>query len=844
MNSLASQNTIGHNKPKQHRKNAIHMPLASLAMAIAAINYAPVVTAQSDQESMRFLEEVVVTARRREESQQDVPIAVTSMGQDFLREQNITQIEDLGTHVPSVRISSAGTGTNQPLVTIRGQRPSEAAIQLDPAAPIYFNDVVMLPSVGTNLAMYDLQNVQVLKGPQGTLFGRNSTGGALLMTPTRPGDALGGYVEAKMGNYDLMSIEGAIDVPITDQLSMRLVGRKVERDGYQENIADTSLNGNRARGEDSEGLRLSVSYLGDRLSNLTVLSYDKNESGSPVAQTRGVNTSTQGGGTMAAVWPEYLSAVQEIVDRDDPWKYKSDVDSTDKVENTFASNTVEFELSDNLSVKNILGYRKVEYSSGNDADGTLLPISGSITSNNSPGSPDYTDSGYGLGITGADHNPTEATPTIAEQFTAELQLLGTAFDERLDWIAGAYWSQMEGTSNQSLQQIGGRWVGIPAFGGFPFPGVYEVNSTTALNTGTGLFAEGTYRFSDEWSLTAGLRQSWDERELTVRKFTSNAGLANLSCAIHAPGVTPSTDPRNPNANALPSDACERTVEEEFDDPTWRLSLNYMPSDAILLYGSVSTGYKAGGFNSRGTDDSTLQPFDPEAVTTYELGSKIDWSLGDVPVRTNAALYWQAYEDIQQTKPIDVGGALATQTVNAAKADIRGFEVDITAMPTDNLSLSLSYSFVDAEYKENESSVPDGAGGLYTFDTSDNDFVYIPENTMTAAATYTFPMDASLGEMSVTASYYWQDDMTTHALAGDFSEFQSNGIVNPAARWTDDNVELAESVSQVDSYGVWNLRYDWRNIMGSNFDFAAYMNNVADEEYVLGGLNVIDVFWAA
>ncbi|WP_439133531.1 TonB-dependent receptor, partial [Pseudomaricurvus sp.] len=670
-------------------------------------------------------------------------------------------------------------------------------------------------------------SVQVLKGPQGTLFGRNSTGGALLMTPTRPGDALGGYVEAKIGDYNLTSIEGAIDVPLTDELAIRLVGRKVDRDGYQKNIADNVLNGERARGEDSEGLRLSVSYQGDSLSNLTVLSYDKNEMNSPVPQIRALNTSTQGGSTINTFFPEYVGALQENVDRDDPWRFKSDIRAKDSIENTFASNTFEFEITDGLSIKNILGYRKLKASTGNDADGTALPVAGSVVSTYDPTQTDYVDNGYGLGITGADLNPVEADPTISEQYTAELQLLGNSFDERLDWIVGAYWSKMEGTASQELQQIGARLD----FPGFAWPGVYETTATSALNTGYAVFGEATYHFSDAWSLTAGLRQSWDERELTVRKFASapfGGYPDNLPCAVTGPGGAVLTE-------------CARTVSEEFDKPTGRISVNYMPSDGTLVYGSISTGYKAGGFNSRGVDDATLEPFEPETVTTYELGSKIDWNIGGAPVRTNLAVYLQDYEDIQQTKPIDVNGTLATQTVNAAKAQIKGFEADITVLPTDSLSLSFSYSYVDAGYDENVASVPNGSGGLYEFDTSDNDFVYIPEQSLTASATYTFPMDGDLGEMSLTASYYWQDDMTTHALAGDFSQFQS-GAIAPAARWTDENVALAESVSQVDSYGVWNLRYDWRNIMGSNFDFAAYMNNVSDEQYVLGGLNVIDVFY--
>lgn len=829
MNSLTSQSQSEYQK-RSTKLNNIHLPLASLALAIAAVNYAPVAAAQSQQniDNLSFLEEVVVTARRREESLQDVPISITAMDEDFLRTQNITSIEDLGTHVPSVRISSGGTDTNTPLITIRGQRPSEAAIQLDPAAPMYFNDVVMLPAAGTNLAMYDLQNVQVLKGPQGTLFGRNSTGGAILMTPKRPGEELAGYVEIKMGDYDLRSLEGAVDVPLTDELAIRVAGRKVERDGYQENIANNALNGDDVRGEDSESLRFTIDYEGESFSNTTVLAHDTDKSGSPVPQIRALNTSTQGGGTIAAVFPEYLAAIQENVDRDDPWKYKSDVKAEDEVKNTFASNTTELEFNDSLTIKNIFGYRKVEWTSLNDADGTDLPIAGAITSSSSPFNTDYVDNGNGLGITGADLNPLEVDPTVAEQFSNEIQLLGTSFDDSLDWIVGAYWSKMEGTSNQTLQQIGARWTPVPAFGGFPFPGVYETSSTSALNEGYAVFGEGTYAFSDQWSVTAGARMSWDERELTVRKFSGTSLAALASCAVTGPGGAALAE-------------CERTVSEEYKSPTWRVSANYTPDDNTLLYGSVSTGYKAGGFNSRGIDDATLQPFDEETVITYELGHKIDWGFEWAAVRTNMAIFLQQYEDIQQTKSIDVGGTLATQTVNAAKADIKGLEFDVTVAPTENLALTFSYSYVDAGYKDNDASIPDGAGGLYTFDASDNDFVYIPEQSLTASASYTLPVDESLGEMSLMASVYWQDDMSTHPLVGDFAQFQSAGV-NPAAHWSDANVAQAEEVSKVDAYEVWNLRFDWRNVMGSQFDVAAFVNNATDEDYVMGGLNVIDVFY--
>ncbi|GAB3102417.1 TonB-dependent receptor [Aestuariicella hydrocarbonica] len=794
---------------------------------------------------MRVLEEIVVTARRREESQQDVPIAITAMSEDFLRAQNIGELEDLGTHVPSLRITSAGTDTNTPLISIRGQRPSEAKIELDAAAPMYVNDVVMTPSTGTNLALYDLQNLQVLKGPQGTLFGRNSTGGAILVTPKRPGDALGGYVEAQLGNYGLKHIEGAVDVPVTDELTMRIAGRRVERDGYQENIAANALHGDDYRGEDSEAVRLSINYGSDRFNNLTVLAYDNNESGAPIPHLVGFNSSAIAGQAYAAIVPEYAAAVQENIDRDDPWKVKADIEGEDNVTNTFASNTTEFDITESLTVKNIFGYRKVKREAVTDSDGTALPVAGAI-----PDYDAYTDNGYPVPIstvhplygpitipafgTGYDINGSGQTQnpdlneTEAEQFSNEIQLLGSAFDERMDWIVGAYWYSMEGTVNEDLVVIPAR----PSLNTHPLLGAGGANLAggqvqhsrySTENTAYGLFGEGTFSFNDSWSLTAGLRQSWDEREITVSKYQGPLGAE--PCVVTTGGVVEAD--------------CSRNESESYSSPTWRLSANYTPEDDTLVYFSIATGYKAGGFNGRGSDDVSLQPFDEETVTTYELGYKGDWQFDWAAVRTNLALYWQDYEDIQQTRslPSDTG-SLTTETVNAGKAEIKGLEFDVTVAPTDSLLLSLAYSYVDAGYKDNVVGVNarNALGGYDTtsVDRSDAPFTYIPEQSLTASVTYTLPLDSSLGEMSLMASVYWQDEMQTNQWAGDFD------IVGGIQGWSDANIAMAEEVSTIDAYEVLNLRFDWRNIMGSNFDVAAFVSNATDEEYVTGGLNVIDI----
>lgn len=415
-------------------------------------------------------------------------------------------------------------------------------------------------------------------------------------------------------------------------------------------------------------------------------------------------------------------------------------------------------------------------------------------------------------------------------------MLGSAFDERLEWIVGAYWYEMKGTQGSQINQIIGANPSWPA-GPAPIPqlgtvwlfaqmGLTQISPAGDVNNEAyGLFGEGTYTFNDEWSVTLGLRQSWDERELTVKNFQGVGSLV---------GITLRCNVKDTAGTTLPSDACERTESEEFDSPTWRASVNYTPREGMLMYGSVSTGYRAGGFNLRGTDNLSLSPFDEETVITYEFGHKTDWQLADIPVRTNLAVYLQEYSDIQKTQQVASGNSFGTATINAAEAEIKGLELETTVAFTENLILNLAYSYVDAGYDEWDLEKPWGTGGaIINVDVSDSDFTFIPEQSLTATVNYTLPVDESLGQMSVMASVYWQDEMATHAnmpLLTQQAAFEG---------WADEDLATAIAASQEDEYEVVNLRFDWRNVMGSSFDLAAFVNNAADKEYAVGGLNVME-----
>lgn len=765
------------------------LPLGGLVMPVAMA-----------QEPL-MLEEVLVTARRKEENMQEVPIAITAFSNEALREKNIVQMDDLRTNVPSLGVSVGGSSTNAPIISLRGQRPAEVLLTLDPAVPLYFAEVGLSPTQGTNLSIYDLENVQVLKGPQGTLFGRNSTGGAVLFTPKRPGDELGGYLEVQGGEYNLGGVEGAIDVPLGDTAALRVGGKYLKRDGYQDNLADNNLASKEEFwDEDSKAVRVSLRFSPtESFENLSIFDWSKNDAKARVPTPLAFNPSGAGGCQICPVTNTFFNsgANEGLIDdalarqsgRD--WnEIETDLDGRDEVENTFFANTTTWDINDDLTLKNIFGYRDMEQTFHQDTDGTWLPMFGTITEGDQ----------NSIGVT----TPSSAlqSKVDATQYSDELQLLGVSFDNQLDWIVGAYWSNMDGSQTGPTQIL-------------PIVPQNSPNGD-ADNTAYGAFAEGTWGFNDQWAMTLGARQSWDEREVTVSNTRRN------SCLVEDPG--------NPGT-FLPDDQCSRKEDEDFDKPTFRGVLNWTPTVTSMAYGSVSTGYRTGGFNLRGTNDVTLAPFEEETVTNYEIGYKADWNIGEgAMLRTNFAVYYQDYEDIQKTQAtLGPDGTFGTNTINIAEATISGFEADLLFSPIDSLTLTLSYSYIDAEYDEWDEY--DEATDSFV-DRSYRDFTWIPESSLTSGARWELPVNENLGVIALSVHYYYQDEV---AVATDQTPYDIPGV---------NNAQLNDTIYE-DSYQVWDLRMDWLEVAQSDFDLAVWGRNLGDEEYGVGGLNVLDSLgWAS
>jgi iron complex outermembrane receptor protein len=461
--------------------------MRSLAASALYLSYGAAACAQgTDRESQQKTaaessapaglgEVVVVTARRREENLQDVPLAITAIGGDQLARNSIVRLDDLTKVTPALQISPSSFSQNTPRFTIRSQSQFEPLLTLDPSVAVYFADVVQSRAHGLNGAMYDLSSVQVLKGPQGTLFGRNTTGGAVLIVPNAPTDRLEAAAAINVGNYDFAAVEGMLNVPLSETFAVRFAGRVARRDGYSVNRA----NGQRNDDQDNESWRASIlydSHAGFK-NTLLVNGFSADENGAAFKLT-----GATANGLFVAAYPTVptLLTAERTASFHSYVSEQSGLGST--VDTIGVSNTTEVKIGD-ITIKNIFGYRDVDSFAKFDYDGTTFRMFDST-----------------------EH-------LRADQISDEFQVLGDAFGASMDWIVGAYFFREQGVNRQDAY--------------LDFPGIFSqdtVDKGEVENTSPSAFAQANYRIIEGLSLTAGGRYTKDKRELIGSG--SNFGVCN------------------------------------------------------------------------------------------------------------------------------------------------------------------------------------------------------------------------------------------------------------------------------------------------------------------------------
>ena len=580
--------------------------------------------------------QIVVTARRTEESLQEVPMAVAVLDAKALAEKVIVSTQDLATVSPGLSgaesFSSAKPGSST--FAIRGQ--SEAFPGSPPAVLPYLDEVAEFSSF-----LYDLGNIQVLKGPQGTLFGKNTTGGAILLSPRRPTDTLSGHFSARVSNDQGRNLDFAVGGPlIEDLLSVRIAGQRLRSDGHTRNLSDDSDFFDKHR----ESYRLSVALTPlDTLENITLVQVDHiDENGPTFVLSHFLNQPTT---------PFYLELGQYLEEQEarGPRQVESgDLRPKLWYESIGAINRTTWDVGEHWTLKNIVSHHHSDIENVTDADGSRFPIlQGEI--------------------------PGESDPI--RRWTEELQL--TFETDRYRAVAGAYYDDRR--QKMSVLHAGASLPGSTSLAPLPFYVILKGTYAPSVDRSVAFYLQGTVGdlLVEGLDLTMGVRRTRDKR------------VANLQSIV---GVGPCCDSAveyeliPPSRYALKSSAT-----------TWNASIDYDLADDLMVYGTVRRGYKAGGFNANA--DPNRHFYAPEYVTDYELGLKSLWWIGDHAVRLNLDAFFDDYTDIQRYV-IAPGVPLPANVVtNAAKATIVGFELDAAAELTSWLDITLQYTLLDTEYQE-------------------------------------------------------------------------------------------------------------------------------------------------
>lgn len=691
------------------------------------------------------LEEIIVTARKREESLQDTPIAISAFTADALERQQITSTEDLDQVAPNLQFASYGplTGNNAAAqVYIRGIGQSDGSSGVDPGVGLYIDDVYMGRSVGGAMDFRDIAGVQVLRGPQGTLFGRNTIGGAVLLTTTLPGEEFGGSIRLGVGDDNLREMFGALDLPISDTLRTRISAGMRQRDGYVRRVFDGLDLGD----EDTYTFQGTVRWEPSDAFTLTLRGdYTKeDENGSPFVFV-GINGSqafpaaiSVNAGCPGATFPP-PSVPQNVVDErcanDATWSLGhftngGNAKAESNLENWGVSAVAEWTVSDALTFKSITAYRELEWHGSRDADNTALLVLHT----------DYSSDG--------------------DQLSQELQAL---FDfGRVQGVAGLFYFE-ESISDLLLVPFA---APPPLVASGAVPGSMDYQLAVIDNDNWAAFTQWTFDITEALSVTAGIRYTEETKEIDIVSFT----LTPLTAPIVIPTTYNTPGVPGPGLNIL-----RQPFTNKYDSTTGSASVQYRFSESFMAYASWSEGFKSGGFNQRYNNappDNVPVSFAEERAETYEIGFKSQ--LRD-DFRLNGAIFRTSYDDMQLTYRLGVVPLL----FNAGESKIEGAELEFTFAPG-SLIIEGSLGYLDNEFEE-IAVVP----GTTQTVGPDNRLPFTPELQGNIGIGYDFIVGAGTLTPRVNVSYT-DDQFFDAANSVEVAQLESVTVVNASLtlEWSD------------------------------------------------------------
>jgi len=635
------------------------------------------------------VEDIVVTAQRREERLQDVPIAITAFSAAELERRNISSALDLVQYVPNfIGHNNTGLATANAYF-IRGVGDTESLASKDPPVGTYFDDLFFSRQSANNFAFFDVERVEVLRGPQGTLFGRNTTGGAINVVVRKPQAEAGGMVEVGYGRFDQVNARASFDLPLSATFMSKISAFYSDDNGYVKNITTNErVNDERGYGGRvalrAESGRLTwdgaATYLYAAGSNL--INFECNPANPSDCKGRFASTGLRKNNNRQTQYPTIAVANGKGAN--------SLGNSTDTY---IAASNFGIELGETTMLNLISGYIRtnqvynLDFFDGRAAPAftfVLNPATGRPTANSNL-SPTTTAGGPVRGLAGAFAIAADAN---SKQFTQEIKLTGSLLDDRIQYVGGLYYYDEKNYSDFADIFI------------TPATGATSLLADRILNNGTEALAgyvQADFSATDWLKLTAGIRYTDEKKDYD---FSDNRAVCQAT-----PLPVTCLDSRNFAAVDIDANPATPTVSIPLTQSigvwTPRFAVNVKPNDDILLFASATRGFKSGGQSARATSVRFLLPFGPEKVWSYELGAKAD--LFDKRLRANVTAFHADTSDLQGgsafiTTNVATGAqTLSFVTRNFADFRNRGLEFELTAVPVSNLTLNLSGGYQDAKY---------------------------------------------------------------------------------------------------------------------------------------------------
>ncbi len=720
--------------------------------------------------SQGMLEEVVVTAQKRESAVSDLGLAVTAFTGDTMRALGMDQPVDLAAQTPGLVIQNT-MGDGQPAVMIRGVGINDFNTNTNPGVAVYVDEVAKPIPAMLGFSLFDMDRVEVLKGPQGTLYGQNTTGGAVSFYTKQPTEELTGYIQGDVGDYDYGRLEAGISGPISDSVRYRLSGYLTKQDeGYQTDLITGDDHGQ----VDRKGFRAQLAVdFSDNVDGLLSYTYGKDASESQVTRV------ADGLEVYQAYYYTFFPGSQDDIGHYDILLGANESEFDNK------SDALNLRINADLgavTLTSVTGYDEMDHLNKNPFPGTELRIQ---------------NASYGGEL---------------ESFSQEFRLANNEGD-LVDWIVGLYYSKVEQDNSSKLDYSDGFGFLFYYYG--LTTGLDDVVTDTAytqeLET-MAVFAHTEWNLSDQFKLTVGARYAQDKLEYDVDTSSPTPACSGSFCDVidlyygltdydsafsTFLNISDGGVVDGPRQDGVFATAADSVDEDSF---TWRLALDWTPNDNTLLYASVSEGSKAHGFyGGVAVTSPAYDAYNPEELTAYELGFKL--SLADSTLQLDGAVYYYDYQDQQLIVSFDPGIGLPNDNLtNIAESEVTGAELDLTWAPVEGLTTRFTAAWLDTELKDGTVSSP-----LPIFPGSEpvegEDLAFAPEFTFSGLVRYDFNISGNLGA-------FVQVD-------GDYVD---NQLALAARRDT-----------ELDSRTVYNARFGLQGSDGT-WEASIWGRNLGDEEY--------------